>query len=805
MSTDNEFAEIIEDFLVESHEGLDQVDQDLVELERDPSNLDLITRIFRVVHTIKGTCGFLGFNQLEAITHVGENLLVRLRDGKQTLTTEITEALLNLFDSVKEILDAIESTGKESEKDFTPITDLLTKLLENENGDDQPRQCPTCGATISEEDNAVEKIQSGGISEESDQIETSGVPEIAQAGEELKTLVSNTKEENNSETKTLKSSERVTPQKQSIADSSIRVGVDLLDHLMNLVGELVLSRNQIVRYTEGNEDTRIALAGQGLNGITSDLQEGVMKTRMQAIGTIWNKFPRVVRDLSAECEKKVRLEMEGADTELDKTIVEAIKDPLTHIIRNSVDHGIEPSEQREASGKPAEGLLRLRAFHESGQVNIEIIDDGAGVNPEKVKQKALEKGLVTEEQANRMNQREMQYLLFMPGFSTAEKVSNVSGRGVGMDVVKTNIKKIGGSVDIISKVGKGTTLRVKIPLTLAIIPALSVTSAGERFAIPQLNLLELLRLEQENLGTGIETVHGTPLYRLRGDLLPVVYLNRVLAIESVVSTDEDERVEDDVVNIVVLQAEEQKFCLIVDEINDSQDIVVKPLGNLMKDLSVFAGATIMGDGRVALILDVMGLARSARVKSESRIIAGSNATADSRISDSSNLESTLLFEIGDNTQAAIPLSQVARLEKIDQSKIEQAGANYVTQYRGQILPLLPISDFLQDANNESISSRWEPRNENIAISAVVYSCGGENYGLVVQRIIDIVEEELKVKGRATRSHILGTAVIRNKVHEVIDIESIIHAEFGNLGRETLKSEFPIATEPNRQPEEVVSA
>ena len=468
----------------------------------------------------------------------------------------------------------------------------------------------------------------------------------------------------------------------------------LLDKLMNLVGELVLARNQILQFNAVQKDTAFLSTSQRLNLITTELQEGVMKTRMQPIGNVWSRFPRVVRDLAMACGKEVRIEMEGKETDLDKTIIEAIKDPLTHLVRNSVDHGIEPPELRRQRGKPAEGRLFLRAFHEGGQVNIEIADDGAGIEPEKLKHKALERGLINQEQAARMGEREALNLIFLPGFSTAAKVSNISGRGVGMDVVKTNIEKIGGTVDLHSQLGRGTTIKIKIPLTLAIIPALVVTSGGDRYAIPQVSLLELVRLDGEQVRKGIEHIHGAPVYRLRGHLLPLVYLNRQLGVESRRADEADEAV-----NIVVLQAGERHFGLVVDGINDTEEIVVKPLGKQLKGVSVFAGATIMGDGQVALILDVLGTAQSAGVISETRDQGLAGVTARTQ-QQGDQWQTLLLVGLGREGRAAIPLSLVARLEEIPLEQVERGAEQEVVQYRGQILPLIRLKQVLPGLDDE---------------------------------------------------------------------------------------------------------
>ncbi|MGA2233402.1 MAG: chemotaxis protein CheA, partial [Tepidisphaeraceae bacterium] len=501
-------GDLVKEFLTESEENLDRLDQDFVALEKDPGadSAGRLGSIFRTIHTIKGTCGMLGFSKLESVTHVGESLLSKLRDGKLTANSDIINGLLAMVDAVREMLANIAATAAEGTADYTAIIDTLKKL--NEEGGGAPAEDPDAlMAAIA----AAQAAQNSNTAQEA--AVATDAPKVEPAPPESKPAApANPGAAKSNEAPAANSS------------SGIRVDVGLLDRLMNLVGELVLARNQILQFGATIDNATLTGSTQRLNLITTELQEGVMKTRMQPIGNVWSKFPRIVRDMAQMCGKKVRVEMEGRETELDKTIIEAIKDPLTHIIRNSVDHGIEPAEQRKAAGKSEEGRLFLRAFHEGGQVNIEIIDDGAGVRLDRVKAKAVERGLITAEHAVRMGEREAVNLVFLPGFSTAEKITNVSGRGVGMDVVKTNIEKIGGTVDLQSKSGEGTTIRIRIPLTLAIIPALVITSGGDRFAIPQVSLLELVRLEAEQARKGVESIRGTPVYRLRGNLLPLVYL-----------------------------------------------------------------------------------------------------------------------------------------------------------------------------------------------------------------------------------------------------------------------------------------
>lgn len=801
--------DIVKDFLIESYENLDQLDRNLVELEKDPTSHTLLSAVFRTIHTIKGTCGFLGFAKLESVAHVGENLLSRLRDGQLSLNPDITTGLLAMVDAIRHMLALIESTGQDGDGDYSQLIAMLTRLQEPEaqlavpgppSADNRPQEAdshqqpeeraqdvqpPTpnpLGASNADLSTSAfgEILVTEGLAKPEDieqALEQQAQGDTRKLGEilvnhgvmterQLKAVLQIQREEKaaNSEPTQGQTETRAS---SVAADSTIRVDVGLLDKLMNLVGELVLARNQVLQFTSSQKDTGFVATSQRLNLITSELQEGVMKTRMQPIGNLWSKMPRIVRDLAMACGKQVRVEMEGKETELDKTLLEAIKDPLTHMVRNSVDHGVETAEKRLAAGKPAEGVLSLKAYHEGGQVNIEISDDGGGINFEKVKQKALERGLITPEQAARMSDREITSLIFLPGFSTAEKVTNVSGRGVGMDVVKTNIEKIGGTIDLQSKAGQGSTFKLKIPLTLAIIPALTVTSGGDRYAIPQVSLVELVRLEGAEAGRSIEMIHGAPVYRLRGHLLPIVYLNRELQVEHDsagrgVSQSVLADAMDGALNIVVLQADDRQFGLVVDDINDTQEIVVKPLGKQMKGLAVFAGATIMGDGKVALILDVLGIAQHARVITETRDHVGGEKIVQVEEQDVEK-RTLLLFRSGEQGRMAVPLSEVARLEEFSAAKIERAGDQEVVQYRGQIMPLVRLSQTLGLASGE----------ERDPLQVVVYSYQGRSIGFIVDRILDIVEETVTVRGRSNRQGILGSAVVQEQVMDLVDVPGVI--------------------------------
>jgi two-component system chemotaxis sensor kinase CheA len=803
-------TDIVQDFLVESYENLDRLDRDLVGLEKNPQDQEALAGVFRTIHTIKGTCGFLGFNKLEKVAHVGENLLTRLRDGQLTLNPEITTALLGMVDAVRQMLKEIGSTGQDGDADYLELRETLTRLLipaaasvapvpaptaasdlkplprveaaaptlakENPPAPSEPA-APTAAEPPKKKDDSPRKPSRGkigGLLVERGVVQAADIARALEEQEhgdrrrlgEILVALGLAKMED-----VLAAQQTLDAKPRDAAPETIRVGVNLLDKLMTLVGELVLARNQLMQLTNNLEDTGLQAVSERMNLIATELQEQVMKTRMQPIGIIWGQFPRTVRDVALGCGKEVAIEMEGKETELDKTIIEAIKDPLTHLVRNSVDHGIELPEERVRKGKDRVGRLILRAFHESGQVNIEISDDGAGLNVERIRKKAVERGLITPEQAARMPEREIFNLIFLPGFSTAEKVTNVSGRGVGMDVVKTNVEKIGGAVDVQSILGRGTTVRVKIPLTLAIIPALVVTCGGERYAIPQVSLLELVRIEADEIGKGIELVHGAPVYRLRGRLLPLVYLNRELklAAEARSATGSD-----GAVNIVVLQADEHRFGLIVDQINDTEEIVVKPLRKQLKTVKTFAGSSIMGDGKVALILDVLGLAQRAGVVSETRDRNAAEKITESAIS-AAEKQTFLLFAGPGDSRMAIPLSTLARLEEFPVAQVEMSGSQWVTQYRGQILPLVRLEVALEERRNKLRALHAPPAADSGPIQVLVLNHDGRAFGLVVERILDIVEDQAEVRSAATRPSVLYSVVIGDRVTELLDIPAILRS------------------------------
>ena len=832
--------EIVQEFLVESHENLDQLDQDLLALERDPNSRELLSSIFRTLHTIKGTSGFLALHTLERVAHAGESLLSKLRDGEMVLTPVMATALLEMVDAVRSLLGHIENDGNEGTEEYAALTAKLHALLEGR--DPEAAAAAATGQVAAEA--AVEAVEQAAAATEAlaeavAAIEPTAVEHAASAQAEATvevTQVVQTEVVASAETPEAAAAAATAmpgavaanvaqaasapveaassssapavapapaasggsdssapspqeaaqaaaaaqstaaaaaaptpppapaaakpeageggPKGRSVADSSIRVDVDLLDSLMNLVGELVLSRNQLVQRAAASEDQELQRSMHRLSLVASELQEGVMKTRMQPIETVWSKIPRVVRDLSNGLGRQIRVEMQGKETELDKTILEAIKDPLTHLVRNSCDHGIETPEVRVAKGKPAEGVLLMRAYHEGGQVNIEIVDDGAGINADEVRDKAVEKGLMTREEADRLSERDAQHLIFKAGFSTAAAVTNVSGRGVGMDVVKTNIEKIGGVIDVSSELGKGTVTRIKIPLTLAIIPALLVRGKDNMFAIPQVNLLELVRLDREQAAERLENIQGTPVYRLRGDLLPLVDLREQIGVN---------KADSDTTFIAVLRADQRQFGLIVDDIEDTEEIVVKPLGRQLRGLDLYAGATLMGDGRVALILDTNSLAAHAGMVNDGGEAAKRAAEEAARLvrNDSASL---LVVKLSNGRRVALPLKCVERLEEFPLTRVETVGQNQVVQYRGVILPLLRLADDY---------GSFDSVDPDAPLQVVVCQHRGQLFGFVVAQVLDIVEDELAIRTHLDTGGNLGSAVVNEHVTELLNIDTAL--------------------------------
>jgi two-component system chemotaxis sensor kinase CheA len=767
---------IIAEFLAESFENLDLLDQDLISLEKNPDDPEVFARIFRTIHTIKGTCGFLAFQKLEAVAHVGESLLARLRDGSLSLRPEITTDLLVMIDAVRTILSNIDRTGSEGETDYT---DLIARLqafeaTEKSGGTADPSSAPASpaagGSTAKKKTPAAKKTTSrpaaktatakgkgSGSTRPTDAAPPpSSKPESSDAG-------------SSDATETLELTSV-----PAAAESNIRVDVRVLDHLMNLVGELVLARNQLVQRLAGVNDTRLAASSQRLDSITGELQEAVMRTRMQPISSIWQKLPRFVRDLAHKFGKEVEIEMEGEETDLDKSVIEAIKGSLLHLVRNVVDHGIEAPDVREAQGKPRAGTLRLRAHHEGGNVVIEVRDDGRGLDRERILNQAVSAGLVDQEKAEGLTSREIESFVFRPGFSTAATITNISGRGVGLDVVRANVESLGGSIELQSEAGESTTFRLKIPLTLAIVTVLLSSAGKHRIAIPQASVVELVRLDGSGAGLGIEDLNGVPVYRLRGKLLPLVYLNRELDITREASATST-------VNIVVLQGDDRHFGLIVDSIEDSQEIVVKPLGHLLAGVP-FAGATILGDGQIALILDVFRLGLAAGVVSETRAHSIASQVS-SAVAERPHKARLVALQGPGDERMAIDFEAVTRLEHFPRTAIEWVGDRQVVQYGELILQLIDL--------HSALPERRERARESVvclddqAVPVVVCTINGRLVGLIAHRIIDIVEESLKARKAGSREGVRACAVIQDRVTEILDLEKVVRlADPGFFERET---------------------
>jgi len=734
--------DLTRDFLIESQEGLDRMERCLTELEERPQDTGLLAEIFRSVHTIKGTTGFLGHKRLEKLAHAGENLLGLLRDGKLSANAPVITALLQLLDGLRDMLKAIEAEGNEGNGDDTALIARLEELqapAHQAKAKNERAAQPASGADAVKAASPPPQPEAGAA--ERGREPASHPAAVAQAPEPVQAAA---------ETAALTPAEAAKIRAQGVAsESTLRVDVALLNRMMNLVGELVLTRNQVLQATAA--DPNMTLLSRRLDMVTADLRESVMKARMQPVSNVFSKMPRMVRDLTHVLGRRVRLQMEGQETELDKSLLEAIKDPLTHAVRNSLDHGIEPPAVREAAGKDPEGTLTLRAAQEGSHVVIDVSDDGAGMAIDKIRNKAIERGLIAPERAAQLGERELLQLVFLPGFSTAAQVTNVSGRGVGMDVVRTNVEKIGGKVEIDSRPGKGTTLRMRIPLTLAIIPALIVRSISQSFALPQGALSELVHIPPERAATAIEWMEGAPLYRLRGRLLPLVFLDRLLmpGRECKLYTDRDNF-------IAVLDADGRRFGLIVDSLADPEEIVVKPLSVVLKDIGLYSGATVLGNGDLALILDPGSIAMQTGVT-----ISGEEDSAQA-VEDESEASRMryLLVEVA-GRQAAVPLADVLRIEQLTFSRIEYIGYRPVLNFEGQLLPV-------EDSGGILAAAQGNPQTQ---IVVVVCRDGNRHVGIAVSHVLDVTSgANLFEAGTGTRTE--GVTLLKDRVTGVVDLGGV---------------------------------
>ncbi|MEX2649918.1 MAG: chemotaxis protein CheW [Alphaproteobacteria bacterium] len=853
--------DLLREFLTESAESIAQLDLDLVNLEQNPGDPRLLSNIFRLVHTIKGTCGFLGLARLESVAHAGENVLGKIRDGELPVTDTAISLVLESLDWIKSLLAELEAAEAEPEGDDSEIIERLNalacgakakakptassdpveakptpapaapapaSLYEQFGGDGGVAWAVSAWVELAAAEPALAALAEGakldGIKRLSREFVTDvlerraeaelaswrarfaeigpvdtlgsallpyvkaavadlGPPQLVaiQATALLEAALARlaagaapARADTPVATPSKPAKSKPSPTAKApaasddgqgetgVAKQTIRVGVDVLEGLMTLVGELVLTRNQLMQMVRKLDNSEFAGPLQRLNHITSELQEGVMKTRMQPIGNAWSKLPRIIRDLGRELDKKIELDMHGAETELDRQVLEMIRDPLTHMVRNSADHGIERPKDRLAAGKPETGRIDLNAFHEGGHIIIQIKDDGRGLPVEKLRAKLVQNGLASEAEAAEMSDQRVQQFIFHPGLSTAEKVTSVSGRGVGMDVVRTNIEKIGGTIELKSVEGAGTKVVVKIPLTLAIVSALIVECAGEKFAIPQLSVVELVRAG----GTSehrVESISGTPVLRLRDRLLPLVSLDRTLRLVdgSGATGTEGETY------IVVTQVGAQVFGIIVDRVFDTEEIVVKPVAPILRDIAMFSGNTILGDGSVIMILDPNGVAaRVGEVDEKATEAAQARVASDQRGAASEDVVALLVFRAGGQDPKAVPLSLIARLEEVDREAIEVSDGRHVMQYRGQLMPLVPFA------------AGYAPR-ETGRQPILVFAQGERRMGLLVDEIVDIVEERLSVQLASRSSGILGSAVIAGKATDVIDAGHHLTQAFGD--------------------------
>ena len=732
--------DLLSEFLTETAEGLGTLDVELVRLEQNPNDPKLLGNIFRIVHTIKGTCGFLSLPRLESVAHASENVLGRIRDGQLAVTPVAISLILGSLDRIKMLLAALEATEAEPDGNDIDLIDQLNAFAEGRLVEAAPAAPPKVEAPPAPppppppvaakpaEPPPPPKVEAAPVVVAKEET-LPAAPEPAAPRAPAPAQV-----------------EAPTELKESaVAASNIRVNVDLLENLMTMVSELVLTRNQLMQILRSQKDSEFAASLQRLSHVTTELQEGVMKTRMQPIGNAWAKLPRLVRDLSLELGKKIDLQMKGAETELDRQVLELIKDPLTHMVRNSGDHGIEKPVDRVMAGKPETGTIMLNAYHEGGHIIIEIGDDGRGLATDKIKAKAIQNGLATEAEIAQMSDQQIYQFIFKAGFSTAAAVTSVSGRGVGMDVVRTNIEKIGGTIELKSALGRGSTFVIKIPLTLAIVSALIVECAGERFAIPQISVVELVRAAP-GTETQIERLNGTPVLRLRNRLLPLVALETLLRLER--PTDEPTET-----FIVVAQVGNYSLGIIVDRVFDTEEIVVKPVAPILRDIAMFSGNTILGDGAVIMILDPNGIAAA----TGEMMVGDTHAVEQAAKSTARGAQKTslLLFRAGDGGAKAVPLALIARLEEIDRSEIEYTNGKPVTQYRGKLMPLVSI----EGSGPIPIDGR-QP--------ILVFSDQNRSMGLLVDEIVDIVEDALNIELGSERPGLVGSAIIAGKATDLID-------------------------------------
>ena len=731
--------DLLAEFVTETNESLDVVDVELVRFEQDPNNAKILDNVFRLVHTIKGTCGFIGLPRLEALAHAAEALMGKFRDGVPA-TNEAVTLILSTIDRIKQILESLEREQREPDGADQDLISDLERMVERVAPSAAPAAPrPTVGTLAPQ---VLERpLRPGEVSlDELERVfrETSV---DARAPKPVKPTPAETAAKDDDPAKA--------------GGQSIRVTVDTLEHLMTMVSELVLTRNQLLEIVRRHEDSEFKAPLQRLSNVTAELQEGVMKTRMQPIGNAWQKLPRIVRDLSNELGKQIDLEMQGAETELDRQVLDLIKDPLTHMVRNSADHGLETPQQRRAAGKPEHGRIRLSAYHEGGHIVIQLADDGRGLDTGLIKAKVVAQGLASEAEIEKMSEAQIHKFIFAPGFSTATKVTSVSGRGVGMDVVRNNIDQIGGAIDVKSVAGVGVSFSIKIPLTLAIVAALIVEAGGDRFAIPQIAVIELVRARGGSEHR-VERIKDTAVLRLREKLLPLARLSKLLGTQADAADVEGGF-------IVVTQVGSQSFGIVVDSVFHTEEIVVKPLSSKLRNIALFSGNTILGDGSVIMIIDPNGIAQSFGSTVTSQF--DSDEAADTKhVVAEEQKTSLLVFRAGSAQAKAVPLALITRLEEVDAHTIELSNGRHMVQYRGQLMPLVSM--------NDSVRVKGEG-----AQPLLVFSDGARSMALVVDEIVDIVEDHLDIQVGSDNSGVLGSAIIKGHATEIIDVGHFLPLAF----------------------------
>ena len=852
--------DLLTDFLTETCEALDVLDSELVELEQRPGDPALLGSIFRVMHTIKGTCGFLGLPRLEAVAHAAEDVLGRVRAGELAVSREVISQVLAALDRIKELVAALGASGSEPEGKDLDVIAVLRRMAEGGAAPEATQDAPAtpkqgtlyeragsasgidtacelaCNGFLAKSPEAAalapdmlklqfalakgfevslqqvpgidiadvmtcltengwnnddvsllaaelaEAFRTLGV-DESDIASLTGLLRRAEAPPETEVKEANTAPQTEAEAAKPAVPTQAAAEKSDAAQAAqtqtLRVNIDVLEDLMTLVSELVLTRNQLLQIMRGQGDNPFATPLQRLNQVTTELQESVMMTRMQPIGNAWGKLPRLVRDLSQELGKKIDLLMTGADTELDRQILDSIRDPLTHMVRNSADHGIEAAADRLARGKREQGTIELSARHEGGHIVVVVSDDGRGLPTAKIREKVIANGLATEAQLDGMSEQQIQQFIFRPGFSTAAAVTSVSGRGVGMDVVRNNIEKIGGIIEFQSTEGAGSRFIIKIPLTLAIVSALIVECSGERFALPQNSVVELVRISR-NAQKGLENINGRPVYRLRDRLLPLVSLREILGLPEEEADRTSAQNGADGTYVVVSQVGAFVYGIIVDKVFDTEEIVVKPVSRSMRHISCFSGTTILGDGRVIMILDPNGLASA--VSAVPHAEAAAQAGRGERGAHGGEAVSMLVFEAKSGGPKAVPLSLIARLEEADLATAERAGSRTVLQYRGGLMPLIDL-----DGNAPELSGKHP---------ILVFVDGSRMLGLVVDRVIDIVETALDLQlAGGSRPGILGSAIISGAATDIID--TVHYLRLCDADWFEVETEKPFGTEGER--------